>query len=217
MWLMPTLVMQARLEGAAGCHPLDLVEVVHPELAHEDLGVLRRPEHRERKPDEVVVVARRRVGAALRANACGEHLLRGGLAHRARDAHDEPVRMRLAPGAGEPQQKLLAVVSLGAQDGAAGRRDLGEFLRRELARRDDRRRALGGRRGKVGVSVDALAREGDEDGALPAARESMTTSPATSRVPSRTSSAPVTRAISVIDMRIIGSSPVLRDGLDAHD
>ena len=50
---------------ARGSHALDLMRVVHAELADEHLRVLGGREERERQADQVVVVAGGGVGAAL--------------------------------------------------------------------------------------------------------------------------------------------------------
>ena len=145
--------------GQAG----DLAGVVQTELADDDLGVLRGGEQRERHADEIVEVAGGGVGAAHGAEAGAQHVLRGGLAHGARDAHDEPLGVAAALLGGERQQERLAVVVLGAQDGGAGggagRKRVGGHLGR--GHHGGGAGLRGG--GKVGVAVDLLAGEGDED------------------------------------------------------
>ena len=98
-------------------------------------------------------------------DARAKEVLGRGLAHRASDAHHEPVGVTGAPLVGKTEQELLCVVVLGAHDGAAALVRKGEQCRIWLARHHDAGspRLDGGRR-KV-VAVDLLAEERHKDGA----------------------------------------------------
>ena len=67
---------------------------------------------------------------------------------------------------GEGEEERLAVVVLRAQHGGAGAGAGVEHVGLDLGGSDHDGRAGLGRAGKVGVAVDLLAGEGDEDGAL---------------------------------------------------
>ena len=139
---------------------LDLPRAVHAHLEHEHLRVGGRRENGERQADEAVEVALGGVHAVGRGEQVAQDLLRGGLAHRSCDAHDRAAHAR-AVTLREALEKDLGVV--GAEHGAlvlvgeldeAAARLFGENhagspgahrLRREV------------------VSVDLLARKGDED------------------------------------------------------
>ena len=153
-----------RERGPAGRgEAIDLVRVVHAELADEHLGVLGRREHREREADEVVEVAGGGVDAGAGGDARAEHVLGRGLAHRPRHADDGPGGMAPTPLPREAQEELLAVVVLGAQHGTPARTRGVEHVRGHVGARDDGTRTGRHRPGEIGVAVHLLASEGDED------------------------------------------------------
>ena len=139
---------------------LDLVQMVHPHLENEHLGVGRCRENRHGQADEVVVVRLGRIDAVTGGEERAEHVLGRRLADGAGDT-DHARGERGAVVVRKAEQKLGGVI--GDEDRGVGGVGCLDQLLRGLARHDDRSRTRFDRlRGEI-VAVHALAGKRDED------------------------------------------------------
>ena len=95
---------------------LNLVEMVHTHLEHQDLSISRSREHREWHADQIVEIAFGSPDAIALGKHRGEHILGRGLADRAGNTNDQTAKLR-AIGMCQAQQKFLGIIR--QQDGAA--------------------------------------------------------------------------------------------------
>lgn len=141
----------------------DVTDAARAHLDHQEPGVDRDPEHRDRCADVVVEGPLRRDGLARAGQDRAEHVLRARLAVRAGDA-DDPQGTAGADARDD-------VVREGGQRGVpVGHHDLrGGGVRRQVdgTLGDDQGGPGGGRGRHEPVSVRLLAEQGEEDAARP--------------------------------------------------
>ena len=142
---------------------LDLMEMVHAHLEHQNLSIGRGGKNRERHADQVVVVALCGPDAVALGEHRSEHVLGRRLADRPGNTNHQAAELQTI-GMSQAQQKLLGVI--GMQDGAIRLLGQRKQLGIGLARHHDSTGArLDGAGSKV-VAVDLFTWEGDEYRAL---------------------------------------------------
>ena len=139
---------------------LNLVEMVHAHLEHQDLGIGRSGKHRERHADQVIEIALGGPDTIALGEHGGEHVLGRRLADGTGNANDQAAKLQ-AIRVRQTQQKLLGII--GQQDGAPlvlrQRDQLGLGLTRH---HDGAGTRLDGTGSKI-IAVDVFTGKGDEN------------------------------------------------------
>ena len=139
---------------------LNLVEMVHAHLEHQNLGIGRSGKHRERHADQVIEIALGGPDTIALGEHGGEHVLGRRLADGTGNANDQAAKLQ-AIRVRQTQQKLLGII--GQQDGTAlvlcQRDQLGLGLTRH---HDGAGTRLDGTGSKI-IAVDVFTGKGDEN------------------------------------------------------
>ena len=139
---------------------LNLVEMVHAHLEHQDLGIGRSGKHRERHADQVIEIALGGPDTIALGEHSGENVLGRRLADGTGNANDQAAKLQ-AIRVRQTQQKLLGII--GQQDGTAlvlrQRDQLGLGLTRH---HDGAGTRLDGTGSKI-IAVDVFTGKGDEN------------------------------------------------------
>ena len=88
---------------------LNLVEMVHAHLEHQDLGIGRSGKHRERHADQVIEIALGGPDTIAFGEHGGEHVLGRRLADGTGNANDQAAKLQ-AIRVRQTQQKLLGII-----------------------------------------------------------------------------------------------------------